>query len=152
MYTTFNVVPFTIAVDARGSIRQPQDLLGRRILGHANDAALLTFDLYAEAAGIDAQGVKAEGSMGSMGLAVKEMLQGQGADGVFGFVNTLIAAAAPFGVARESLRFLNWSDALPEMYGNTLFVTRQTYQRDNQAEELSADILRRSRAATGAAH
>lgn len=130
VYTTFNVVPFTIAVDARGPIRSAQDLVGKRIVGHASDAALLTFDLYADAAGIDPKLVRADGSMGSMGAAVKEMLQGQGADGVFGFVNTVIASAAPFGVEPESLRFLNWSAVLPEMYGNTLFVTRETYQRD----------------------
>jgi NitT/TauT family transport system substrate-binding protein len=133
VYTTFNVVPFTIAVDARGPIKQPRDLLGKRIVGHANDAALLTFDLYAEAAGLQPQGVQVDGSMGSMGSAVKDMLQGQGADGVFGFVNTLIASAAPYGVDPASLRFLNWSDVLPEMYGNSLFVTRQTYQRDKPA-------------------
>ena len=133
VYTTFNVVPFTIAVDARGPIKQPRDLLGKRILGHASDAALLTFDLYADAAGFQAQGAQVDGSMGSMGSAVKQMLQGQGADGVFGFVNTLIASAAPYGVDPASLRFLNWSDVLPEMYGNTLFVTRRAYQGDKPA-------------------
>lgn len=135
VYTTFNVVPFTIAVDACGPIKRPQDLLGKRILGHAADAALLTFDLYAEAAGIDARRVQVDGRMGSMGSAVREMLQGQGADGVFGFVNTLIASATPYGVDPASLRFLRWSDVLPEMYGNTVFVTRQTYERDRPAVE-----------------
>lgn len=130
VYTTFNVVPFTIAVDARGPIREPRDLLGKRIAGHASDAALLTFDLYADAAGFDAKGVEVDGSMGGMGSAVQEMLQGRGADGVFGFVNTLIAAAAPYGVDAAALRFLNWSEVLPEMYGNTLFVTRRAYQAD----------------------
>lgn len=133
IFTTFNVVPFTIAVDARGPIRQPRDLLGKRVVGHANDAALVTFDLYAEAAGLDASRVQVDGSMGGMGQAVSDMLQGRGGDGVFGFVNTLIASAAPYGVAPSALRFLNWSDVLPEMYGNTLFVTRETYQRDQQA-------------------
>lgn len=133
IYTTFNVVPFTIAVDARGPIRRPQDLQGKRITGHAGDAALLTFDLYAQAAGIDAAQVKVDGSMGSMGQATKDMLDGRGADGVFGFVNTIIASAAPYGVEPAALRFLNWSDVLPEMYGNTLFVTRDAYQRDRAA-------------------
>lgn len=133
IFTTFNVVPFTIAVDARGPIKTPQDLIGKRIVGHASDAALLTFDLYAQAAGIDASQVQVDRSMGGMGQAVKDMLQGQGGDGVFGFVNTLIASAAPLGVDPASLRFLNWSELLPEMYGNTLFVTRETYQRDRQA-------------------
>jgi NitT/TauT family transport system substrate-binding protein len=144
VYTTFNVVPFTIAVDACGSIKQPRDLLGKRIVGHANDAALLTFDLYAEAAGLQLEGVQVDGSMGSMGSAVKDMLQGQGADGVFGFVNTLIASAAPYGVDPASLRFLSWSDVLPEMYGNTLFVTRETYQRDMPAVQSLVRAINRA--------
>jgi NitT/TauT family transport system substrate-binding protein len=148
VYTTFNVVPFTIAVDARGPIKQPRDLLGKRIVGHGSDAALLTFDLYADAAGFQPQGVQVDGSMGSMGSAVKEMLQGQGADGVFGFVNTLIAAAAPYGVDPAALRFLNWSEVLPEMYGNTLFVTRQTYQRDKTAVQGLVRALNRAVADT----
>ncbi len=133
LFTTFNVVPFTIAVDARGPIRRPQDLLGRHVVGHGSDAALLTFDLYAQAAGIDAAQVRVDGSMGGMGQAVKDMLGGRGADGVFGFVNTLIASAAPYGVDPARLRFLNWSDVLPEMYGNTLFLTREAYERDRSA-------------------
>jgi NitT/TauT family transport system substrate-binding protein len=133
IFTTFNVVPFTIAVDARSPIRHPRDLLGKRITGHGSDAALLTFDMYAQAAGFDAKGVNVDGSMGGMGQAVSDMLAGRGADGVFGFVNTLIASATPYGVDPAALRFLNWSDVLPEMYGNTLFVTRETYQRDRKA-------------------
>lgn len=133
IYTTFNVVPFTIAVDARSPIRQVRDLVGKRIVGHASDAALLTFDMYAQAAGIDAKAVQVDGSMGGMGQAVSDMLAGRGADGVFGFVNTLIASAAPYRIEPSALRFLNWSDVLPEMYGNTLFVTREVYQRHQKA-------------------
>jgi NitT/TauT family transport system substrate-binding protein len=133
LFTTFNVVPFTIAVDADGPVKTPQDLPGRRIVGHAGDAALLTFDLYARAAGIDAAAVQVDGSMGGMGQAVADMLRGNGTAGVFGFVNTIIASAAPLGVDPRRLRFLNWADVLPDMYGNTLFVTREAYRRDPQA-------------------
>lgn len=133
VYTTFNVVPFTIAVPADGPIRAPKDLEGKRIAGHAGDAALVTFDLYARAAGIDPRKVRVDGSMGGMGQAVVDMLRGDGADGVFGFVNTIIASAAPLGVdGRKSLRFLNWADHLPDMYGNTLFVTRGLLERHPQ--------------------
>jgi NitT/TauT family transport system substrate-binding protein len=133
LYTTFNVVPFTIAVAAQGPIKSPQDLPGKRIAGHASDAALLTFDLYAQAAGIDAGQVQVDGSMGGMGQATADMLRGTGADGVFGFVNTIIASATPLGVDPRALRFLNWSEVLPDMYGNTLFVTRESYRREPQA-------------------
>ena len=128
--TTFNVVPFTIAVAADGPVRTPKHLEGRRVIGHASDAALLTFDMYARAAGIDVSKVQVDGSMGGMGQAVVDMLRGDGAAGVFGFVNTLIASAAPLGVdGHRSLRFLNWADHLPDMYGNTLFVTREALRR-----------------------
>jgi NitT/TauT family transport system substrate-binding protein len=134
VYTAFNVVPFTIAVPADSPIRTPKDLEGRHIVGHAADAALLTFDLYARATGIDAGKVRVDDAMGGMGQAVVGMVRGQGADGVFGFVNTIVAAAAPLGVdGRKALRFLNWADPLPDMYGNTLFVTRGLLQRDAPA-------------------
>ncbi len=42
VWTTFNRTPFTIAVDARGPIRTAADLAGRRLIGHAVDAALVT--------------------------------------------------------------------------------------------------------------
>jgi NitT/TauT family transport system substrate-binding protein len=132
IFTTFNVVPFTIAVSAAGPIKTPRDLEGRRITGHASDAALLTFDLYARAAGIDARRVEVDGSMGGMGHATADMLGGRGADGVFGFVNTIIASATPLGVDPAALLFLNWSEVLPDFYGNTLFVTRETYRRGPQ--------------------
>lgn len=131
IYTTFNVVPFTIAVAANGPIRVAKDLEGKRIVGHAGDAALLTFDLYARAAGIDSTQVTVLRSMQGMGLQVADMLAGDGADAVFGFVNTIVASAAPLGIdGHKALRFLNFADHLPDMVGNTLFVTRELVQGD----------------------
>ncbi|MGL4240715.1 MAG: ABC transporter substrate-binding protein [Beijerinckiaceae bacterium] len=131
VYTTFNTVPFTIAVSARGPIRSPSDLVGRRLIGHPVDAALVTFDMFAQATGIDAAKVGVERAGTSMGSQVADMLSGRGADGVFGFVNTIIASIAPLGIdAAKDLRFINYADHLPDMYGNTLFVTRELYRDD----------------------
>ena len=132
IYTTFNVVPFTIAVAANGPIKLAKDFEGRTITGHPVDAALVTFDLYAAAAGIDAAKVKVLRSNSGMGSQVAEMLAGS-ADGVFGFVNTIIASIAPLGIERNRVRFINYAEVLPEMYGNTLFVTRDLYRRDKRA-------------------
>ncbi len=63
-----------------------------------------------------------------MGGQVADMLAGRGADGVFGFVNTIIAAVAPLGIRPQDLRFIDYADHLPEMYGNTLFVTRELHR------------------------
>lgn len=131
VYTTFNSVPFTIAVPANGTIRTPRDFEGRTLVGHPFDAALITFDMLARASGIDPVRVKIERSPSSMGSQVAEMLGGRGADGVFGFVNTIVAAVTPLGIdAAKELRFINYADYLPDMYGNSIFVTREMY-RDN---------------------
>jgi len=127
VYTTFNSVPFTIAVPARGPVRTPADLAGRRLIGHPMDAALVTFDLFATATGLDQKTVRIERSGAGMGSQVADMLSGQGADGVFGFVNTIIASIAAHGIDPRDLRFINYADHLPDMYGNTLFVTRELY-------------------------
>ena len=133
VYTTFNTVPFTIAVAAGGPIRSPAHLEGRTLIGHPLDAALVTFDMFAEATGIDPRKVRVERSSSGMGSQVAEMLKG-GADGVFGFVNTIIASIAPLGINAETqLRFINYADHLPDMYGNTLFVTRELYRDSPQA-------------------
>lgn len=134
VYTTFNAVPFTIAVDANGPIREPKDLEGKVIGGHAQDAALITFDLFAQATGVDASKVRVEKKYSGMGSQVDDMLRGRGNDGVFGFVNTIVASVASYGIdASKEIRFIEYADYLPDMYGNTLFVTRELYRNNPDA-------------------
>lgn len=133
VYTTFNAVPFTIAVAADGPIKTPKDLEGRIVSGHGSDAALITFDMFAKATGINADKVQIKRSGGGMGAQVN----GKNAHGVFGFVQTIIATTASYGVKPKDIRFLEYADYIPDMYGNTLFVTRETYeQRTNEIEGL----------------
>jgi NitT/TauT family transport system substrate-binding protein len=124
VWTTFNTVPFTIAVAADGPVKTARDLVGRTITGHPRDAALLTFDMFAKAAGIDLSSTTVVKLDDGMGQQVAEMLAGRQAAGVFGFVNTIIASVAPLGIRPEQIHFINYADVLPDMYGNTLFVTR----------------------------
>ncbi len=134
IYTAFNATPLTIAVDASGPIKSPKDLEGRTITGHTEDSALLMFDLLASAAGIDMAKVTVAPSMGGMGGQVADMLAGR-SHGVFGFVNTIIASVTPLGIKREQVRFIEYAHHVPEMYGNTLFVTRDVYR--NRKPELA---------------
>lgn len=128
IYTTFNTTPLTIAVEASGPIRAPKDFEGRTISGHAQDAALLTFDIFAAATGIDVSKVKRVTSHSDLGGQVATMLKGGSTQGVFGFVNTIIASITPIGIDPARLRFINYADYVPDMYGNTLFVTRSVYR------------------------
>lgn len=132
IYTPFNATPLTIAVDAAGPIRTPRDLQGHTLVGHGNDAALLTFDLFAAATGIDPAQVRVQASWAGMGGQVAEMLEGGRVHGVFGFVNTILASIAPLGIDPRRLRFIDYAEHLPEMYGNTLFVTRDALRRHRE--------------------
>jgi NitT/TauT family transport system substrate-binding protein len=129
IYTTFNATPLTIAVDAAGPIQSPKDFEGRIITGHAEDAALLMFDLLAAATGTETSKVTIAPAMSGMGGQVADMLAYGKVHGVFGFVNTIIASITPLGVDPRRLRFINFADHVPEMYGNTLFVTRSAYRK-----------------------
>lgn len=124
VYVTFNTTPLTIAVDAHGPVKTPKDLEGRRVAGHPVDAALEVFPEFAAATGIDAPRVTIQRSSSSMRSLVEDMLAGKSA-GVFGFVNTIIASVAPAGIdGRTRLRFLEYRDHTPDLYGNALMVSR----------------------------
>jgi len=134
IFSTFNTVPFTIAVPVEGPVHAPRDFEGRAISGYAVDAALLTFDMFATATGIDGSKVTVIKSPDTMEGQIAAMLNHGAVDGVFGFVNTIIAKAASIGIdGNARLRFLTYADYLPDMYGNTMFVTRELYERDKPA-------------------
>ncbi len=125
VYVTFNTTPLTIAVDASGPVKTPKDLEGRIVAGHPIDAALEVFPEFANATGIDAAKVTIQRSPASMRSLVEDMLAGKSA-GVFGFVNTIIAAVAPAGIdGRARLRFLEYRHHTPDLYGNALLVSRR---------------------------
>ena len=125
VWVGFNTTPLTIAVDANGPVKTPKDLEGRIVTGHPIDAALEVFPEFAAATGIDPQKVTVRRSTASMRSLVENMLAGSSA-GVFGFVNTIIAAVAPAGIdGRTRLRFLEYRHHTPDLYGNSLMVTRR---------------------------
>ncbi|HUU36251.1 MAG TPA: ABC transporter substrate-binding protein, partial [Vicinamibacterales bacterium] len=117
VYVTFNTTPLTIAVDADGPVKTPKDLEGRIVAGHPIDAALEVFPEFAAATSIDVRTVTIQRSSASMSANVLDMLAGKSA-GVFGFVNTIIAAVAPAGIdGRARLRFLEYRHHTPDLYG-----------------------------------
>ena len=132
IYSSFNATPLTVVVDAAGPIRSPKDFEGRTITGHASDAALLMFDMMTAASSTDQSKVTVVPSAAGMGQQVADMISAGRAHGVFGFVNTIIASVTPLGIDPQRLRFISFADHVPEMYGNTLFVTRDVY-RNRQA-------------------
>lgn len=129
----FNRAPFTVAVRADGPVRHVADLAGGCIAGHAHDAALLLFPALAQAAGLERSSVRLIPSALGLGAQVRDLLLPGQVDGVFGYVNTIVAAMAPFGLDPAAVRFLRFSDLLPDLYSHCVMVTRQLLDEHPQA-------------------
>jgi NitT/TauT family transport system substrate-binding protein len=129
VFAMFNRPPFTIAVRADSGLVRAGDLAGKTLTGHAQDAALLLFPALADAAGLAGDAVAIRPSGDSLGDQVRDQLLGGLVDGVFGFVNTILAAVEPLGVDPARLRFIEFADHLPDLYSNSLIVSRALLER-----------------------
>lgn len=125
VFASYNASPYTIAVPKAGPIHGPAELAGKRLSAHPNDAALLLFPEFCRRTGLDVASVQTEISAAPHSVMVPQLLAGQW-DGMFGFVNTLIAASIDAGlVPHEELRFIEYHDHVPELYGMALMVSRE---------------------------
>lgn len=122
----FDASPSVIAVKAGGPIHRPADLAGRTIIGHDTDVALRTFGAFCLKAGVDAATVTIETPEGGLSALVGAMQASDRIDGVFGYASTIRAALAAEGVdADTALRFVNYADHAPELYGSCVMASRR---------------------------
>lgn len=127
---TFNASPSAIAVARDGPIREPGDLAGRHLIGHASDVALRTFPALAAATGLDAARVGISPAEGALATMAERVLAGQ-ADGLFGYVSTITASYAAAGLrAEDRLRFLRYDRLLPDFYGSALMATTRLVREE----------------------
>lgn len=143
VHVAFNQTPLTVGVRRESSIHSPKDLEGRVIGGHPIDAAIEAFPAYAMVAGVDESRVSILRSNASMATLAEDVLNGH-ADGVFGFVHTIIAALAGKNIdGRAGLRFLEYRDVVPELYGNALMLTPAFLQQHPDAARALVAALNR---------
>ena len=130
VFASYNASPYTLAVPREtagtGAIYGPVQLAGKRLVAHPNDAALTLFPELCAKTGLDPASVSIETSSAPHSELVPALVAGQW-DGLFGFVNTLMAASLDAGQAapRDHLRFIEYHDHLPELYGMALMVNRR---------------------------
>jgi len=122
VFAMHNRSPYTIAVPAAGPLLSPQDLAGRRLVTHPNDAAWRMFPEFCAACGIDADSVAIEVSELPHKDIVPLLLSGRW-DGLFGFVNTIRAQTIEAGLDPQLLRHFEWQHHVPSLYGAALMVT-----------------------------
>lgn len=133
VFASYNASPYTIAVPKAGGIHTPPQLAGKHLVAHPNDAALNLFAEFCARTGLDPSSVRIDISSAPHSELVPALLAGQW-DGMFGFVNTLIAASIDAGltVPHDHLRFIEYHDHVPELYGMAVMVS-PTLARDEPA-------------------
>ena len=124
VFASYNASPYTLAVAASGGIHSPQQLAGKRLVAHPNDAALNLFAEFCAKTGLDARSVSIEISAAPHSELVPQLLGGR-CDAMFGFVNTLVAATLDAGLMPADLRFIEYHDHVPDLYGMAIMVTRK---------------------------
>ncbi len=139
VFASYNASPYTIAVPAKSSIRTPQDLAGKLLAAHPQDAALLLFSEFCRKTGLDAATVRTVIDAAPHSTMVPDLLAGKW-DGMFGFVNTLVAASIDAGLDPKELHFIEYHDHVPELYGMALMVSRDlaTHEPDTVRQLLHA--------------
>ena len=148
VFASYNASPYTLAVPLKtagaGSIYGSAQLAGKRLVAHPNDAALNLFPELCAKTGLDPATVRIELSSAPHSELVPAMLEGQW-DGLFGFVNTIMAASLDAGLAapREHLRFIEYHDHIPELYGMALMVNRTLAAREPQTVQALLRALNR---------
>lgn len=140
VYATFTASPYTIAVPADGPVIAAAGLAGRRLGAHPNDAAMLMWPEFAAAAGLATDAAAIDICTDPHARMVADLLEHGRWDGLFGFVNTLRAAAIEAGIDHGArLRFIEYRDVVPDLYGSVLLVSRRLAQDE---PEVVAGLVR----------
>lgn len=140
VFASFNQSPYTIAVPFNSPAREPADLLKLKLASHPNDAALRMVDEFALACGIDASKLIPEISSLPHSQMIQAMLEGKSWQGMYGFVNTLRAAAIEVGRdPHTELRFFEYRHYVPALYGAAVMVSRELTR---QEPEMVAGFVR----------
>jgi NitT/TauT family transport system substrate-binding protein len=123
VYCLHNASPYTIAVPAQSSVKHLKDLAGKRVVSHPNDAALKMLPELALRTGLVLKSADVELCSEPHPSMVTDMVVNQRWDAMFGFVNTLKSAALEKNIDPAALRFFEYRDLLPELYGAGLMVS-----------------------------
>lgn len=85
---------------------------------------MLLFPEFCRKTGLDASTFRMAIDAAPHSVMVPKLIAGKW-DGMFGFVNTLIAASIDAGLDPKALLYIEYHDHVPELYGMALMVTKE---------------------------
>lgn len=122
IYMLYFKSPLCVATLTKSGITKPADLKGRKIGAAAPDGAYRLFSAYTKAVGLDASTI----TWDMVGLQLREAVLARGeVDAILGFDSTMFFGLQKAGIAKEDIRFLYYSDAGLDLYGNGIMVSQK---------------------------
>jgi NitT/TauT family transport system substrate-binding protein len=122
VYMLYYRSPLSTGSFAKANIAKPSDLVGRKIGGALTDGAYKLFPAYAKIAGIKADGIQWQ--FGDLRLRETMLLKGD-VDAILGFDSTMYFNFIRQGIPPADIRFLYFSDAGLNIYGNALLASKK---------------------------
>ena len=122
VYMLYYRSPLSIGSFAKAGISKPSDLADKKIGGSLSDGAYKLFPAYAAVTGIKADSIK--WSYGDLRLRESMLLKGD-VDGILGFDSTMYFNLVRQGIKPEDIKFLYYSDAGLDIYGNAIMASKK---------------------------
>ncbi len=122
VYMLYYRSPLSVGTFAKNNISKPADLDGKKMGGALSDGAYKLFPAYAKLAAINAGSIKWQ--FGDLRLREALLLKGD-VDAILGFDSTMYFNFVRQGIAPADIKFLYYSDAGLNIYGNAILASKK---------------------------
>jgi NitT/TauT family transport system substrate-binding protein len=122
VYMLYYRSPLAIGSFAKAGISKPSDLPGKKLGGSLGDGAYKLWPAYTSVVGIKPDSVT--WSYGDLRLRESMLLKGD-VDGILGFDSTMYFNLVRQGIKPEDIKFLYYSDAGMDIYGNAILASKK---------------------------
>lgn len=122
VYMLYYRSPLSIGSFAKAGIAKASDLPGKKLGGSLGDGAYKLWPAYAAVSGIKPDSVT--WSYGDLRLRESMLLKGD-VDGILGFDSTMYFNLVRQGIKPEDIKFLYYSDAGMDIYGNAILASKK---------------------------
>lgn len=130
VYMLYYRSPLSVGSFAKNKIEKPADLNGKKMGGALTDGAYKLFPAYAKLASINAGSVQWQ--FGDLRLREALLLKGD-VDAILGFDSTMYFNFIRQGIAPSDIKFLYYSDAGLNIYGNAVLASKKILEGNPQA-------------------
>jgi NitT/TauT family transport system substrate-binding protein len=130
VYMLYYRSPLSVGSFSKNNINKPTDLNGKKMGGALTDGAYKLFPAYAKLASIDAGSIKWQ--FGDLRLREALLLKGD-VDAILGFDSTMYFNFVRQGIAPADIKFLYYSDAGLNIYGNAILASKKVLDGNPKA-------------------